>query len=651
MSGILALWNLDGQPIDRRLLRRLTDVIAHRGPDGAGVWIRGAVALGHRMLYTTPESLREKQPLCDETDNLCLTLDGRVDNRKELRADLEGKGLLLRTDTDAELVLRAYDCWGEDCPKHILGDFAFVIWDGRNRQFFCARDPLGIRPFYYYHDDRLFLCGSALRQILEHPAVRREPNEGIIGEYLADTITSSEETLFRNVVRLPPAHSLTVSRIRMSMTRYWNVDLLRELRYQTNEAYAEQCFDILKEAVLCRLRSQGPVGADLSGGLDSSSVVGMVQTLFREGAAPDPGFETFSLTFPAYECDESPYIKDVVGLWAVKSNALRPAEPTLYAITQEIRRHLGFPAHPNYSMFDSTLALARDKGIRVVLTGLGGDDWLGEGFPPYADLLRQGKWWDLIEEIRKGSSAIGAFSTFKQFLSPLFPQPVHRTYAWAVRRNDVPPWIDSRFARRIHLVERLRKSPAEQPFSSYAQRDVCRAGMGGGLVHSWELVDRSSSSFGIESRHPFADRRFVEFALALPPEQRYKREQVKVVLRHAMRDRLPARVRERSGKADFSHTLALALKAAGSDRLLASSAIEAMGWVDGASVRRLNQQMTQCYEQGDARYIRCAWPLWMAIGIELWYKMVFLSHVTLPETQQPLSAAFAGSVRPAPAVE
>lgn len=160
MSGITGIYHLDGRPVDPALLRRMTDIIGHRGPDGAGYWLDGPVGLGHRMLHPTPESLRETQPLLDETGNLCLTLDGRVDNREELRTALEDKGTKLRTDTDAELVLQAYECWGEECPKKIIGDFVFVIWDGRMRQLFCARDPLGVKPFYYYTDGRTFLYGS-----------------------------------------------------------------------------------------------------------------------------------------------------------------------------------------------------------------------------------------------------------------------------------------------------------------------------------------------------------------------------------------------------------------------------------------------------------------------------------------------------------
>ena len=157
MSGIAGIFNRDGRPVDPDLLARMTDAIAHRGPDGAGHWADGAVGFGHQMLCTAPESLHEQQPWRDETGQLCLVLDGRVDNRAELQRALAAAGAHLGEDTDAELVLQSYEVWGEACPKRIIGDFAFAIWDARKQQLFCARDFLGIKPFYYYADERTFL--------------------------------------------------------------------------------------------------------------------------------------------------------------------------------------------------------------------------------------------------------------------------------------------------------------------------------------------------------------------------------------------------------------------------------------------------------------------------------------------------------------
>jgi asparagine synthase (glutamine-hydrolysing) len=376
MSGLAGIYNLDGRPVDPALLRRMTERIAHRGPDGVGYWIDGPVGLGHRMLHTTPESLQEKQPLLDETGKLCLVFDGRVDNREALKEALTAKGARLRTGTDAEIVLRAYECWGEWCPKRIIGDFAFVMWDKISHQLFCARDPLGLKPFYYYTDGRTFLCGSELRQLFESVAVPRQPNEGMIGEYLACAPTGHEETLFRGILRLPPSHFLCVRPGYQRKERYWEPDPASEIRYRTDAEYAEHFLEIFKETVRCRLRSHRPIGIELSGGVDSSSVVGVVHSLSCEEGLPGSGYETFSLIFPGLPCDESAYIKEVTEAWRIKSNLLSPDHLRLSWYAEEVARHQDFPQYPNGVMSYSLTALAREKGIRAVLTGDGGDEWL-----------------------------------------------------------------------------------------------------------------------------------------------------------------------------------------------------------------------------------------------------------------------------------
>ena len=635
MSGFAGIYNLDGRPIDPALLTRMTDSIAYRGADGVGQWIGGAVGLGHRMLRTTPESLLEQQPLLHETGDLCLVLDGRVDNRDELKAALEARGVRLRTDTDAEIVLRAYECWGEDCPKRIVGDFAFAIWDGRKRQLFCARDCLGIKPFYYYTDGRTFLCGSELRQLFEDPTVRRRPNEGMIGEYLASAITDKEETLYRDIFRLPPAHFLILRPGYLRKERYWDIDPTRAIQYRTDAEYAEHFLEIFTEAVRCRLRSYGPVGTELSGGVDSSSIAGVLQSLYREGGLTNSGFETFSLVFPGMPCDESVYIQDVVRMWDITSNTVGPSGPEPFCYVEEVRRYQDFPEYPNGVMSYPLMALAREKGFRVILTGSGGDDWLTGSFYHYADFLRQLKFVSLIRQIHSdrqfsfdaGIPAIifPALPLLRVGLFPLVPGAARHAIKRALGRDGRPPWVDALFARRIQLSERLN-ADARHQFPSFAQQDIYSGLVSGWLSQGNELGNRSEAWFGVERRHPFLDRRVVEFALALPEEQRWRRDQPKFVLRQALRGLLPESIRRRHTKADFSHVFAEALQALGGERLFDSLAVAAMGWVDGGQIRGMYRQMAQRYAQADPTYISYIWKLWMIFGIELWFNTVFLNR-------------------------
>jgi asparagine synthase (glutamine-hydrolysing) len=648
MSGIAGIYHFDGRPVDPALLKRMTDIIGHRGPDGADYWLDGPVGLGHRMFQTTPESLRETQPLADETGSLCLTLDGRVDNRNELRAALESKGVQLHTDTDAELVLRAYESWDEECPDHIIGDFAFVIWDQRHGRLFCARDILGMKPFYYYHDDRVFLCGSEPQQLFEDPTICREPNEGMIGEYLASAITDQEETLYRGVSRLPPAHVLIVQPGRLRKVRYWDIEPARKIQYRTDEEYAEHFLEIFKEAVRCRWRSHGPVGAYLSGGLDSSSVVGMVQSLYRAGVIADPGFETFSMLFPGLPCDESAYIQDVVRKWGIKSNAVYPKELDASRYTTQVHRYHDFPNYPNGSMSDSLKVLAHAKGFRVLLTGWGGDDWLMGSFYHYADLLCRLRILALIRQARFDSHLspmiVPLSSVFQFGVKPLLPRTVRRALRWMLRRDGFPRWMDPHFARRIHLAERIRLEAIRRPFSSFAQADLYRSAFSGFAAHFSEVEERSASWFGLEQRHPLDDRRIIEFALALPEQQRWRQDQSKFVLRQAMRDLLPETIRQRVTKADFAHVFAEALQAQGGEHLFDSLTIASMGWVNGERVREMYWELSQLYAAGDRRYSKYIWPLWLAYGIELWFNTVFLKREIPSSKGPPVREANAQSI-------
>ena len=635
MSGIAGIYNINGLPVDPAVLHRMIDAIAHRGPDGVRHWIDGPVGLGHCMLHTTPESVYERQPLTDESNNLCLTMDGRVDNREDLLAALKSAGARLRDDTDAELVLRAYECWGTECPAKIIGDFAFVIWDKRHRQLFCARDILGIKPFYYHSDGRKFLWASELHQLFRDPAVPREPNEEMVAEYLAANLTDREGTLYKGILRLAPAHSLLIREGRIDKRAYWDLNPGKEVRHRTDEEYADHFSSIFKEAVRCRLRSQGPVGAELSGGLDSSSVVGMSQALYREGLAPDHGFATLSLVYPGRSCDESSYINDAVDMWKVESHKLHQEAVSPSAYFEDARRYEDFPDYPNGVISNPVSVLSRRNGLRVVLTGGGGDEWLTGSFYHYADFLRRFKILTLVRQLRCdrqfGRTSVGVpaivfprRALLRVGFFPLLPPLARRGVKWALRRGYVPPpWIDPQFAHRARLRER-QSEPVHKKFPTFAQEDMYGNLIDGWACQGYEIGNRSESRYGFERRHPLSDRRVIEFAFALPEEQRWRGQEPKFILRNAMRGLLPETIRRRLTKADFSQVFPEALEAIGGENFFNSLTIASMGWVDGNRASGLYREMIQNYKQSNGGLIAHTWQLWMICGIELWFRAVFL---------------------------
>ena len=260
MSGIVGIYNIEGDLLESSGIRGMLNGIAHRGPDGEGVWNAGSVALGHQMLRTTPESLNEKLPLREEAGDLTVTADARIDNRNELISTLHINGRPDRSVADSEIILAAYKKWGEHCPEKLLGDFAFAIWDGARRSLFCARDPIGIKPFYYAFDGKTFRFASEPRGILGDKAVSKEPNLQMILRFLLNRFDGHEQTLYKNIYRLPSSYSMTVEKGGTRKCQYWDIDPEKKIRYRINEEYAEHFLSLFNDSVKACLRSYGQVG-------------------------------------------------------------------------------------------------------------------------------------------------------------------------------------------------------------------------------------------------------------------------------------------------------------------------------------------------------------------------------------------------------
>jgi len=624
MSGITGIFHFDGRPVNPEILKQMTDVASHRGPDGSGYWCAGPVGLGHRMFHTTPESLHERQPLTDDEFLLCLTFDGRIDNREELKRSLSSTDFRLRTDTDAEIVLQAYRCWAEGCAQKLIGDFAFAIWDGRRRQLYCVRDCLYMKPFYYYSNEHTFLFASEIRQLLENSEVRRQPNEGMIGEMLTGTVWNREETLWNGISRLPSAHYLIVNHDGIRRVRYWDIDPGYSIRYQSDQEYRDHFLDVVSESVRCRMRSYGPVGAHLSGGLDSSSVVGITQQLIRQNKMKGDGFRTFSWVFDGLECDESDYIREVIKHWSLDSHTWSPQISDISFYRQRARETLDFPDYPNASMIHAYHALIRELGYRVVLTGEGGDEWFAGGLDDALEVfLDSGLSSSTLETLREGSlkRVAGLFNSVgKYYLKPWLPQVL----LTAIRNNHppkVPSWIDKEFAKRINLRDRMNTHSTDGPFARARTADADRAVLYGTVnahwaAHAFEIMDREDARVGVEARNPFMDRRIVELMFAFPHRQRQRGKVAKTILREAMNGSLPERVRNRLGKADFMHFFVDALRLVGQDFERSSSLMQ--GWLQTSEVKRMHRELLDCYTPNSTNQPVDGWRVWMIYALGLW---------------------------------
>lgn len=632
MSGLAGIYHLDGRPVELALLERMAYRVVHRGPDASDCWVKGPIGIAHAMLQTTPESLYERQPWLDESGTTCLSFDGRIDNREDLLLSFRRAGVHLRTDTDAELMLRAYQRWGEHCPEQVIGDFALVIWDGPRRQLFCARDILGLKPFYYCLRGTSFYWASEIPPLFEPDGNPRLPNEAMIAEFLSSTIVTNSETLYEGISRLEPAHILIVRGGRIERRRYWTFDPRRRIGYTRDDDYAHHFLDLFERAVRCRLRSHRPIGLELSGGLDSSSVVSVLQKEWRQHPYDHDFLQTYSLVFPGLPCDERTFIDDVVAQGSFRSHRVNPETPSLGDFVQDVLRYQDFPDHPNGIMNVPLRRSAQQQGCRVLLTGSGGDEWLTGSFFHYADLLRNLKFRSLLRRLRvdrpwheQPSYDLFSLPLVQFGLLPLIPQSCRTLGKRLLGRTNMPDWMSPAMWRRTQMQDRLRRAAYVPPDCSYAQQDLFRSTMHGLGLHGIEMDERASSSFGLENRHPFNDRRLIEFALALPEEQRW-RNRPKFILRQALGTMLPASVRERVDKADFSCVFAHALIVEPMMALFRSLSVSSMGWVDGGKVWADYQLMVNGYTRGSEDFRLYVAYLWMILGVELWFRSIFLEQ-------------------------
>jgi asparagine synthase (glutamine-hydrolysing) len=564
LSAVLGILRLDTRPVEHPVLEQMLESLAHRGPDGAYLWYDGIIGLGHQMLHTTPESFHERLPLVDRRRNHVITADARIDNRDELIAALGLRERLSEKISDGELILGAYEKWGERCPERLLGDFAFAIWDQRKQRLFCARDHMGVKPFYYYRSKRIFLFASEIKALLRVPEVPRHLNELRVAEYLVPTVEDKTITFYQDIFRLLPGHSMmVVPGGKVSTRQYWALDSSREVQRNSNEEYAAEFREIFTEAVRCRLRSAYPVGSELSGGLDSSSIVCTARELLAGDTTRR--LHTFSAVYDNVpKSDEREFIDAVLDGGGLEPHFMRADQLGPLREIGRTQWHLDEPPLTGAFVNWELQKLAKQEGVRVVLTGSDGDTVVNQGDAYLLELARSWRWKTLAAEINALSHVTNR--PRRRFLLQTVVKPLTPEFAlqtWRVlRRHERPAQttytagslLRQDFALRVGLEEHIEAS-RQNPTGPLS---LSRAAHWRGLVAAiWpyvlELGDGIGAAGRSEYRHPFFDRRLVEFCLALPPDQQLSRGWSRAILRHAMVGTLPEKVRWRKSKGDQSY--------------------------------------------------------------------------------------------------
>jgi len=401
VSGIFGVFNRNRKPVDKKIVDTMLDAMSYWEPDDRGTWLNGSVAFGHTMLWNTPESKLEHLP--NKQGYLAITMDARLDNREELAEKLDMTDHPLGKITDSDFILAAYRKWGEECPRYLLGDFAFAIWDEKKQQMFCARDHIGIKPFYYYVCNELFIFTNLLSPITTHPYVSKKLDDTSLAKFLTSQgFFDNRSTFFKYVKKIPAASTLVITRENILESKYWHVEDIRPLHYDSFEQYTEHFRILFEKAVESRLRTLYPVASHLSGGLDSSSIAVLAARKLKERSlllhtfnwAQQPD-ENVDPEHPEWNFSER--IAKAEGIAYQRIDLLPSYLSEMYNNVNILNNDTGF-FWEEYLIRDR----ANSHNIRTILSGWGGDQFISyDGYAYYSGLFWSGHFLSAIHEIYK----------------------------------------------------------------------------------------------------------------------------------------------------------------------------------------------------------------------------------------------------------
>lgn len=560
MCGIAGMFNLDGAAVVPESLKGMIRMLAHRGPDDNGFHLENGVGLAHARLSII-DLAGGHQPMANEDSSLWITFNGEIFNYLELKEELLAKGHKFATRSDTEVILHLYEEKGENCVQYLNGQWAFAILDNQRRRLFLSRDRLGVRPLFYTQANNTFLFGSEIKAIFAHPAVTREIDVKGLDEVFTYWCTIPPTTLFRNIHELPPGHSMTVDAAGVAVRPYWDMQFEKSsgvVDPSSEQAYADELLDLLIDSTQIRLRSDVPVGAYLSGGLDSTITTALVKKF------TNAKLRTFSISFDDPEFDESSFQNEAVRFLDTEHQDIRCNKDQIAEVFPDVIWHTEKPVlrtapAPLYLLS----RLVRKSGYKVVVTGEGSDEMLG-GY----DVFKENKirrFWESQPDSR------------------LRPILLRRLYPYLQNIQNQPDAYRKAF---FHIdVDRNL-----QPFFSHIPRwqstanlqtlfsDSVRAEIGGDIRHSkirsrlpnsyasWDSFcqaqyletkyllpgyilssqgDRMAMAHSVEGRFPFLDHRVVDFASRLPVSLKMKVLNEKYLLKRCAAGLIPASVAKR----------------------------------------------------------------------------------------------------------
>jgi len=600
--------------------------LAHRGPDDEGAYVEGPVALGHRRLRII-DLATGHQPIANETGTIHAMLNGEIYNFRSLTESLRARGHRFTTRSDTEVIVHAYEEFGEECLAHFNGMFAFALWDAGRQTLFIARDRMGEKPLYYAERNGWFVFGSEVRALLAHPEIGRELDLRGFSRYLTSGYLPDPHTILEGVVKLPPGHFLTVSSGKTRVTCYWDLPFEpappgdgRPLR---TEAWAETLWTSLCASVRHRLVSDVPVGIFLSGGLDSSAVTAAAVTV-----APGQRFKSFSIGFEEASYSEERFARAVAERLGIEHHQFTFTATEAAALLPRLGTLLDEPlADP---AFLPTIHLAHHtrKAVTVALSGDGGDELLG-GYPTFLAVTPL-RWMSRLPPgaLRAAARLVNALPTSSRYGSPSFL--LKQFFRGALHSPDVAIQImmggltpgeqqrllspaaraaGASFDAYEDIAEIMACAPSEDAISRLIYHH-CKLYLAGQTLVK---MDRGTMACGVEARAPFLDPALVELACAMPPSLKVRRWTTKYALKRALAGRLPDEILTRR-KQGFGVPIAQWLRGPLRpvlETLLGAERLRRVGLLDAEPVGRLVSEHVS--HQRDHRKV-----LWSLLMFELW---------------------------------
>jgi asparagine synthase (glutamine-hydrolysing) len=563
MCGIAGIINFTETAVDEALLRSMCESIAYRGPDDEGFLLDHNIGLGHKRLSII-DLASGHQPLCNEDESIWIVYNGEVYNYPELRMALIQKGHIFRTHSDTEVILHSYEEFGEDCVNKFNGMFAFVIYDSKKKKIFGARDRFGIKPLYYFIDNDKFLFGSEIKAILKHPEIRAEVNPDGIGDYLAFQFCLGNKTLFDNIFKILPGYSFSLSLKKpksFKVKQYWDLKYPIDT-YHTEDYFIDTLMRLIEDSVRIRLRSDVEIGAHLSGGLDSSTVVSVASTLLGE----ETRLKTFTGGFRDYDgYDESGFATLVSKHNGTKHYEIFPTATDFVETLPKLIYYMDEPSagpglFPQY--FVSKLA---SQKVKVVLGGQGGDEIFG-GYARYLvayleqcikgaifETQEEGKHVVTLDSIVPNLSILQQYTPMLQdfWNTGLFDSMEKRYFRLIYRGSGYKDLICDQYAiNESRAFGEFQACFSHADTSSYFNK-MGYFDMKASLPALLQVEDRTSMACSLESRLPLLDYRIVELMASVPPTIKYKGGMTKYLIKKAVRNVLPSEVLERKDKMGF----------------------------------------------------------------------------------------------------